>query len=291
MGSGVDIEGMIREMMRDTQQFSISDLLQNVIYFFNQPEIRDYVIHHYLKFIPNEKRVDWEGTYYFDEKGMIDSHYHTGMENVHLKDFIKSKTIFKREPKTRHDYIIFTACILYEGNRVHFLSFIYDKTKKILVCFDPGVHLYHKGQEALIPLLQESFVHNGLISPKKESIERIGLCGNEYYGKKYGIQYEGSDPEKTNLPADSFCQSWTLFFLIEFLRHQCSDRFVSTWCKIPPKYREGFIITYYFLPWLQQDPFIHKKFNHFYPHAKRLPQLLQHVIHMFPTHAHNTQSR
>jgi len=291
MSQDVDIEGMLKEMMRDTERFSISDLLQNVIYFFNQPEIRDYVIHHYLKFIPNEKKVDWEGTYYFDEKGMIDSHYHKGMDNVHLKDFIGSKTILKKPAQKKYEYVIFTACILYEGNRVHFLSFIYDKVRQVLVCFDPGIHLYHKGQDTLIPLLRESFVHNGLIPRNKESIERIGLCSTKYYDKNFGIQYDGSDPSKTDLPADSFCQSWTLFFLIEFMRHECSDRFVKTWCKIPPTYREGFIITYYFLPWLQQDPFVHNKFKHFYPHAKRLPQLLQHVIQMFPAQRHHTPSR
>lgn len=276
----------LMEMTRDSSVFSTGDMLQNIIYFFNQVEIRDHVINHYLKFTPSGKKVVWDGTYYFDENGRIDSHYHKGHDGEHLRDFIKNRHIFQKRDDPEKRFVMFTACILYEGNRVHFLSFVYDKNRKLLVCFDPGINLYHKGQDVLIPLLRSSFVANGLLSKEKEALERVGLCARPYYGKTFGIQYEGSDPSKTSLPADSFCQSWTLFFLIEFLRHNCSDRFVASWCKIPPKYREGFIITYYFLPWLQQDQFVNKKFHEFYPNAKDLPRLLQHVINMFPKQAH-----
>jgi hypothetical protein len=278
----------IRGEMREepiSERLLISDMLQNIIYFFNQPEIRNHVIHHYLKLLPEGEHVTWDETYYFNEKGMIDTHYHPDHEDVTLDDFIKNRpayqidTLKHKSKKTpQHYYVIFTCCILYEEHKVHFLSFIYNANKQVLVGFDPGIHLYHKGQDVLIPLLRKAFIKAGLISKKKDAMERIGLCKNKYFNQRYGIQYEGSDPSTTSLPADSFCQSWTLFFLIEFLRHGCSDEFVSTWCKIKPKFREAFVLLYYFLPWLQQDTFVSKKWLEFYHNGKDLTILLPYVI-------------
>ena len=278
------IHGEMREE-RVSDRFLISDMLQNIIYFFNQPEIRDHVIEHYLKMLPKGEHVTWDGTYYFNEKGMIDSHYHPNHPDTTLNDFIKNRpayhtgTLKKKKNKTSlHYYVIFTCCILYEDHKVHYLAFVYNANKQVLVSFDPGIHLYHKGQDVLIPLLRKAFIQAGLISNKKEAMERTGLCKNKYFNRRYGIQYEGSDPSTTSLPADSFCQSWTLFFLIEFLRHNCSDEFVSTWCKIKPKYREGFVLLYYFLPWLQQDTFISKKWLEFYHKGEDLTTLLPYII-------------
>ena len=272
------IEGEMKK--RSTGRLGISDMMQNIIYFFNQPEIRNYVIKHYLDLLPHGKYVDWDQSYYFNEDGMMDSHYHPDHPDTSLTDFIRSREVYKKIKKNH--FIIFTCCILYEGSRVHFLSFVYKATVPVLVSFDPGIHLYHKGQDVLVPLIEKSFTEAGLLSAtKKPGVERIGLCSKEYFNKKFGIQYDGSNPLHTNLPADSFCQSWTLFFLIEFLRHKCSDRFVSSWCKINPDYRETFILMYYFLPWLQQDKFIYNEWLQFYPEGEDLTVLFQYMINTF----------
>jgi len=258
----------------------ISDMLQNIIYFFNQPEIRNHLIKHYLDLLPHGKHVDWDETYYFDESGKMDSHYHPKYTDTTLTEFIKSREVFKKSKKNH--FIIFTCCILYEGSKVHFLSFVYKASVPVLVSFDPGIHLYHKGQDVLVPLIQKSFLEAGLLSDKKQPIvERVGLCQKDYYNSKFGIQYDGTDPKHNDLPADSFCQSWTLFFLIEFLRHKCSDRFVTAWCKIHPDYRETFILLYYFLPWLQQDKFVYHEWLEFYPEGHDLTVLFHHVIESF----------
>lgn len=290
------VEELLREMMRDDGVFSIGDMIQNIIYFFNQTHIRDYVINYYLDLLPHGRHAEWDGTYYFNEKGVIDPYYHPDIKHKDtlLKKFLENRNVYKDDNKknNNHDkkgkkktrnYVLFTACILYEDNRVHFLSFIYDRARRVLVSFDPGVNLYHKGQDVLIPLIRDAFIRNNLIDKDRISIERVGLCSTPYFNKKFGIQYDGTDPETNSLPADSFCQSWTLFFLIEFLRHKCSDKFLSSWCNVAPRYREPFILTYYFLPWLQQDAYIHKEFNSFYPQSKNLPKLLQYVIDRFPT--------
>lgn len=277
-----DIQNLIHEIIRgemrkDGSSLNTTDMIQNIIYFFNQEEIRNHMIDHYQKLLPHGKYVDWYGTYYFDENGMIDPYYHPEFPDTSLDDFIKKK--FKKRIK-KH-FIVFTCCILYEGNRVHYLSFIYKPSSKVLVAFDPGINLYTKGQDVLIPYIRKSFVNAGLIPDKKKSLERIGLCNEKYYNKKWGIQYDGSDPKISSLPADSFCQSWTMFFLIEFLRNKCTDRFFSSWCRIPPKYRESFILSHYFLPWLQHDPSIHQKFKQFYPRGD-INMILSHITQQYP---------
>jgi len=257
------------EMRRESSPFRISEMLQNIIYFFNQIPIRDYTIEQSQKLLPAGKNVDWDGTYYFDEQGKIDPYYHKGLSpGTTLSKFIAARPIFQKTNKKQQQknyYILFTCCILYEDNRVHYLSFIYRPSTRSLVSFDPGIHLYTKGQDVLVPHIRESFLRAGLIPKTKNHLERIGLCKEKYFNRRWGIQYDGSDPAVTSLPADSFCQSWTLFFLIEFMRQGCTDRFFRSWCKVPPKSRETFILSHYFLPWLQQDPFIYKEFKQFFP--------------------------
>lgn len=274
-----ELLGSIRgQMSKDNDVFSISDMLQNIIYFFNSKDIRDYLINHHIKLLPSGKTSLWDGTYYFDEKGQLDPYYHPEHKQTFLREFVQQR---KNLQQKKSRFVLFTCCILYEGNRVHYLSFIYDTKKRILLSFDPGVHLYTKGQDVLVPLVRNAFINNNLIGNDHRSFERVGLCKTKYYDKTWGIQYDGSDPNITDLPADSFCQSWTLFFLIEFLRHRCSDRFFNNWCSIPPKHREVFVIMNYFMPHLQNDAFVHKRFRQFYPQGD-LTKLSAHVIDMFP---------
>lgn len=281
-----EIEDMISGIMSQSEPgpFMVSDMLQNIIYFFNQSSIRDHVIQHYLKLLPQGRHVIWDGTYYFDEKGKIDPYYHPEHPNMTLDQFVKERPVFHATQGEEKQFIIFTCCILYEENKVHYLAFIYRTgAHPILISFDPGIHLYTKGQDVLVPLIRDAFFRAGLI-PSRKAIERVGLCRGKYFDRQFGIQYEGSDPSTNDLPADSFCQSWTLFFLIEFLRHKCSDRFVATWCKVYPDYREAFVLLYYFMPWLQQDPFVYKEWLKFYPDGDRLPDLLAHIIQSLPSH-------
>lgn len=268
---------LLREMMKDNTEFQVSDMIQNIIYFFNQPKIRNHILLHHISMLPAGKKVKWDGTYFFNEKGDIDPYHHPDSRQMSLTQFLKRRQAYNDDDT---GYIISTFCITYEGNRVHFLSMIYDKKKRNLVFFDPGIHLYEKGQDVALPIVMNSFVQNGWI--KKDNVERVGLCSRKYHGKQWGIQYDGSDPKMTKLPADSFCQSWTLYYLVEFLRNHCSDKFFSNWCSIPPEKRETFMLMNFFLPHLQTDANIFKEWQQFYPHGQ-LTDLSQHVIQAFST--------
>lgn len=271
------MQTILREMFKNNKKYQVSDMIQNMIYFFNQPKIRDYVLSFYIRNLPAGKKVHWDGTYFFNEKAEIDPYHHPGFPNLSLQEFLKKKPLYTDESKK--GYVLSTCCITYEGNRVHFLSMIYNKKKKLLLFFDPGIHLYERGQDVAVPIVVDAFLKNGWIT-KPSYVERVGLCSNLYHGKKWGIQYNGNDPKTTKLPADSFCQSWTIYYLIEFLRNKCSDRFFSNWCSIPPKKRETFMMMNFFLPLLQIDNFVMKEWREFYPHGE-LTDVNEYVIETF----------
>lgn len=265
---------MLREMqaaiIENNEQLKLTKTIQNLIYFFNQPKMRDYVIAHHAKILPAGKEVVWDGTYFFNEKGEMDPFHHKGADRVALYDFLaKRKAYTGNQPR----YVLSTCCVTYEGNRVHFLSLIYDREKRVLIFFDPGIHLYEKGQDVVVPVVQDAFARNKWA----DKIERLGLCSKAFKGKRWGIQYDGGS---SSLPADSFCQSWTLFYLVEFLRNNCTDRFFKHWCTIPPKKREAFMLMNFFLPHLQNHAFLDDEWEQFYKDGD-LTQINQHAIHVF----------
>lgn len=272
------MQQMLRQMTsslaNNTNNYNTSDMIQNVIYFFNQPHVRDHVLKVHTTILPAGKKVLWDGTYFFNEQGEMDHYHHEDLVmGMPLSDYLKTRRTY--QDKACH-YVLATCCITYEKNKVHFLSLIYDRKKQVLIFFDPGIHLYEKGQDRAVPIVREAFRRNGWI----HNIERVGLCSKDYYGKKWGIQYDGSNPVVTTLPADSFCQSWTLYYLVEFLRNKCSDRFFSFWCSIPPPKRETFMLMNFFLPHLQNDPFLYKEWKQFYPQGD-VSHLNQYTIKIF----------
>lgn len=271
------MQQIVRQMLKDTKRYDVSDMIQNIIYFFNQPKIRDYVLSVNINNLPAGKKVKWDGTHFFDEYGSMDPYHHPDTEGMSLTQFLKKR---KHYNDGDDGYVLATCCITYEGNRVHFLSLIYNKKKGVLTFFDPGIHLYEKGQDVAVPIVSDAFLKNGWIKNTNNHIERVGLCSRDYHGKKWGIQYDGSDPKKTKLPADSFCQSWTLYYLVEFLRNKCTDKFFSKWCMVPPDKRETFMMMKFFLPYLETHSYMNQQWQVFYPQGQ-LTDLNQYVIETF----------
>lgn len=268
------MQDLLREMRQTFPVFQTTDMIQNMIYFFNQPSVRDHVIKIHTQILPAGKKVRWDGTYFFNEKGDMDPFHHQdlGKHPMSFQEFLTQRKVYQKGGDDCR-FILSTCCVTYEGNRVHFLSLIYDKKKQVLVFFDPGIHLYEKGQDAAVPIVSNAFRNNKLA----KKIERLGLCAGNYHGKRWGIQYDGGS---SKLPADSFCQSWSLYYLVEFLRNKCSDKFFPLWCSIPPERRETFIMMNFFMPHLQNHPFLYEEWKNFYPNGD-MSQLNRHVIQLF----------
>lgn len=271
----MQIQEALREMtaslQKDDEKSRLTGTIQYLIYFFNQPKVRDYVIGHHIKILPAGKDVVWDGTYFFNEMGEMDASHHPGSNNVPLCAFLAKRKAYTENKKARH--VLSTCCVTYKVNSVHFLSLIYDRKKRTLIFFDPGIRLYEKGQEVVVPVVWDAFTTNKWA----DKIERVGLCAKAFKGKRWGIQYDGGS---SNLPADSFCQSWTLFYLVEFLRNKCSDKFFSHWCTIPPNKREAFMLMNFFLPHIQNHAFLDDEWEHFYAKGD-LTQINQHAISVF----------
>jgi len=129
---------------------------------------------------------------------------------------------------------LFTVAYRYRSNRIHYVAFVYDASTHQLICFDPGYNLYLYGRFKIIPIV---------ISIFKQSIPSLVVQG-KCPMTKYGIQFTN----QSKFPADAFCQTWTLFFLISYLHKNGDISFFKEWCKIPPSKRQYFLLHHFVLP-------------------------------------------
>lgn len=229
--------------------------LQEFIYFMNESGVRDDIIRKRLASL--EVDADWLGSW-----NVQGEKYKLQFLEVppSLSKSGKNKDVFtvlqKKLPRMTNGIFMFTVCYHYEDRRVHYVSFVYDAKKASLKHFDPGISLYLHGQETLVPSLYKIFNSIGLIDKSQE----VGECLHQtkWKGKIMGIQFDGNT--KVKLPADAFCQTWTVFFLIRSMVNNFeSESFVETWCSIRPRRREAFLISNFVLPFLLEYPRYYKR--------------------------------
>jgi hypothetical protein len=207
----------------------VNQILQNLIYLFNENRVRDSIMNRVLK--KNTKRYIWKGTFMLSGDRPLLNYRRWKLINTKL--------------------YLFTVGYTYRGNSVHYVAFILDPKKKQLLCFDPGYNLYLYGTHKIIPMVVKQLTSDGIIS---NQIILKTKCSKKYYKENYGLQYNGKSPYKTLLPADAFCQTWTLYFLFSFVRLQEETSFFEEWCKIQPSLREFFIIQRFILPNIEFIP-------------------------------------
>lgn len=240
-----------------------SNVVQELIYFFNEPVIRNYLVNMYLHQLYPETVCQYAGTFFLKELSddsldlEMDNGHHPQQTDSNFKSgLLKNKDLFLTKGKKT----LFTLAILYHGNAIHFVSFLYDYPDGKLICFDPGYNLYQNGTRVLIPNCRNIFLQLGWIRTEDDCVI-IGRCHKIYHGRRYGIQYNGTDPDKVRLPADAFCQSWTLFFVLTCIMYNGDWNFVWAWCKIKPSQREQFILERFFFPMVLMNPPVLKKFR------------------------------
>lgn len=240
---------MQRSLCKSSQ---MSSLLQSFIYTMNNKKLRSEIIQYHLRFNHKKETHDWLGTWMVSLAGNNNLESIENIAQLQAQDKALYKLIAKNKKRFTHKIALFTVCIVYDRNLVHYVSFVYIPSEKKLWSFDPGVELYLHGQKTIVPQIRRAFHQNGLISNTQIHPQQdLGRCtDNSFCGKKWGIQYNGN--HKTHLPADSFCQTWTIYFSIRLLLQEDSRdlSFVEDWCRISPKERESSIITYFILPQL-----------------------------------------
>lgn len=243
------------------------NILQELIYFFNDTKVRDYLIRHFRNKVQPQSGCQYLGTMFVREKDddsrelMMDEEHHRDdyLKNqcFTLADVIKNKIKYLQKRNMR---TLFTLAILYKVSSIHFVSFMYDPVARRLISFDPGNNLYHNGSRVLIPNCVDAFVEHGLL-PHQDALTRTGPCGQYYFGRTFGPQYNGEDPDQTDLPADAFCQSWSLRFKLYCIVNKGDHSFVKEWCRIPPKNRQASMVRDFFIPILEDHPCLLDKFR------------------------------
>jgi len=225
----------------------IVEMIQSFIHTMNDKSLRTEIIEYHLK--KNKiKNAKWLGTWMVELKNQ-------NLELIQQNDKLPffDNSIQKYITLNKNSFLdhigLFTVCIIYEVNLVHFVSFICDPFQKKLISFDPGVELYLHGQNTILPLIRKAFYKNKLIQGIRiVPQQNIGRCTQySFCGKKWGVQYNGN--HNTSLPADSFCQTWTIFFLVTFIKQKNFD-FVAKWCDTHPNQREFIVIKEFMIPYL-----------------------------------------
>ena len=228
---------------------------QYIIYFFNKLSVRTKVIRDAIKEYKKDDKFCYFGTWYV-EGPKLKLMFRDPYDEELKKDFREKMSVYNFIKKHKSDFelkrkILFTVCYCYDENNVHFVSFIYDSKKQKLIHFDPGVHCYPKGQDVLVPSIVSVFKRLKLIKDNRfgKSHDELGDdCPRYKYILKeepIGIQYNGEDK-------DAFCQSWTLFFLIDQIKQY--DENVEELCRIIPENRELHLYENFIIPFLKKNP-------------------------------------
>jgi hypothetical protein len=224
------------------QDWELSNYYQQFIYLMNEDKMRTAVM---KKHVTDTASFQWLGTWY------IILHDDHGQPLSRAGETLLRMVAAKKAALRKKPYSLFTVCVSYEGNRVHYVAFVYDAAARALLSFDPGVELYLHGMKTIIPRVREAFRDNALIDSAviNQRTTTIGRCHDYIFKKKkYGVQYNG----RTNflLPADAFCQTWTLRFLCRYMTDRDTD-FVKTWCAIAPHRRESDVVHGFVVPILE----------------------------------------
>jgi len=242
--------------MKKTQEDPhISYLLQSFIYTMNENSVRNQLIQDSIRISSSSKTLVWLGTWTMEYDSKKELRIRT--TQTRLTEFVQSLSFQK------HKLYIFTVCFVYDGNRVHYVAFIYYPSLKKLVSFDPGVELYFHGQLTVVPHIRQVFYDLQLISSiLTKAQQNIGQCLEFVFcGKKWGIQYNAN--HQYSLPADAFCQTWTLFFLTRWILQldPMDLSFVRNWCRIHPTRRELFLLSFFILPQLNCQSSLKKQYQ------------------------------
>lgn len=227
----------------------INNILQGLIYSFNEDPVRDSIVNTSLKdFKKCHHPVLWKGTYTLNEN----------------KEYFHE---YRRWKLMKNKKYLFTVSYTYQTTRIHFVAFILDVSRKELICFDPGYNLYIQGTQKIIPIIVNELTNSNVIH-KKVIFKTV--CESPF-----GVQYNGKAGCRSILCADAFCQTWTLFFLQRYLECNCSPDFFKTWCKIPPQHREFYLIQSFIIPTVMSNPIVSRQ------HKAHLPQLHEYILRQY----------
>lgn len=212
--------------------------LQQFIYDMNSSNLRTKIINKCLSKYDTNKKYLWVGTIRLKE-------YDPKKQND-----LKMSKLMSRMSNKEKNYLM-TISYVYEGNKIHYISVIYLPEKARVIIFDPGFNLYPVGKDILIPLVKKTFKTN----PNKILFFNKTACKKSDYGIQLNKRYSNK------IVPDAFCQSWTLFFLQCFVRHEQDIAFFDTWCELRLNVRDHYLTQNFILPTILQNVQLERKYK------------------------------
>lgn len=214
--------------------------LQQYIYDMNIVSLRTRIINSVIRNYQNRgNNFIWLGSLKFHESELINSRTRV-LNRLKQKIMERSKSIF-----------LLTCSYVYQENSIHYISIIYDQTLDQVVIFDSGYNLYQVGKNVLIPMMKDFF--NSLST--NVSIKKKTTC----VASNYGVQLKLLT--KSLSRPDAFCQSWSLYFIISYIRNGRNLSFFEAWCSLKPKQRERFLYQNFIIPTIYSDKYLAEKYS------------------------------
>lgn len=199
--------------------------LLHIMSTMNEDHVRDRLIRDALRRRPDKtRRYIWKGT-------------HVLRRGLTFTPILDSWAM-----RSDASYL-FTVAYVYKTYLIHYVAFIYTSATRTLLVFDPGYNLYLYGKHKIIPLVVGAFRRRRYIRTCKDIIPRT-RCPHS----TFGVQFDGRSPRTTLLPADVFCQTWTLFFITMWIQSSESLDFFDRWCRVSPEQRKHFLVDQFVVP-------------------------------------------
>lgn len=253
--------------------------VQHLIFFFHDERVRRFILDKAIG--RNTSKLRHWGTLYVSDGSLHDelqTQLHPRLHQWHASSSEGSKGSTSAKAHDRHE-ALFSVCISYEEVKVHYVSIVLrrDAGAVQVLSFDPGSRLYPRGEKQVIPAIMRTLRDFYRHTPP---LDHSGMCPQKFFNLRFGIQFDGRDPMTTKLPADAFCQSWSLLFLVEWIyrSHLAQDDpcdrkgpvrksvnyFVQHWCKLAPRKRSLYLLSSFALPVLIYHATLRKRFCKMY---------------------------
>jgi len=182
----------------------INSAQQSFIDTMNLPKNRKIVMNNVIQ----RYRSTWLGSWYLTKDKKLAKDY----TDYVLKEDISN--IFKRFVRSRkRNPFLFTFAYSSGPGYAHYVSFIYDPRTKTLFWFDPGRGLYQQGK----------MIQNAVSSSMSEAGVKINNVVDKTICSKDGCM---------QCTGDSFCQTWTLYFIFKYLDSNRRFDFLDNWANM-----------------------------------------------------------
>lgn len=251
------LQSIVNQNSCHQTKLKLGGILQYIIYFFNKNNVRDTIISDKITELDLQNKIHYMGSISFCEDNnsivLCEPYDYKNLKTYFNKekDYFDNLDWFKLIEDNKHKILekpitIFTVCLHYNKQSVHYVSFIYIKNKGI-TSFDPGHEIYKEGNNILKPAVFKSF--SKLLPKKHKVVQQLGKQCSKF---RYIVKDEPSGIQWNGKNRDAFCQTWTIYFLVDFLEKYTQPtqkyKLIGELCQTLPNNREVKLFADFIIP-------------------------------------------